>query len=397
VKVLRFDFSRVREDGIDIHKLEMNADINIITGRNGVGKTTALKLLWLLLSGNLKQAISECSFKVVFLETDEYRLLIGRNVDGSVERMFFKNKDVSYHYDSSEEGGDGIYGENENKKNRPLFESIIQKEFLLTIGREDRLTQILSRITSELLVIGSSLYFPTFRRIEGGFSPGDSKSKGSISNDLEDALSALSRKFSRGGHLFVSSFSMNDVSQFLLKEYSNLNDISSAETNSLSQKIILMIKSHKDSRNNLNDANQLLGNILENIERNEQVRANLMKPLTAVQRVVSKIFRHKGINFGENLNFGDAASAVNSDKLSAGEKQLLSFICYNAFFNNAVFIIDEPELSLHVDWQRSFFKILLDQNSSNQFIVSTHSPFIYAKYPDKEVSLNEDRGEGEVE
>ena len=62
---------------------------------------------------------------------------------------------------------------------------------------------------------------------------------------------------------------------------------------------------------------------------------------------------------------------------------------------NAIFIIDEPELSLHVDWQRQLFPTLLKQGTSNQFIVATHSPFIYSKYPDKELMLSSDKGNNE--
>ena len=72
---------------------------------------------------------------------------------------------------------------------------------------------------------------------------------------------------------------------------------------------------------------------------------------------------------------------------------MLSFLAYNAFYQDTIFIIDEPELSLHVDWQRILFPTLLKQNSSNQFIVATHSPFIYAKYPDKELTWVDDRGD----
>ena len=50
-------------------------------------------------------------------------------------------------------------------------------------------------------------------------------------------------------------------------------------------------------------------------------------------------------------------------------------------------------LSLHVDWQRQLFSILQNQRTSNQFIVATHSPFIYSKYPDKEILLSTDRGD----
>ena len=114
--------------------------------------------------------------------------------------------------------------------------------------------------------------------------------------------------------------------------------------------------------------------------------------MTAVDDLVEKLFNHTGISFGRKLSFGDAADAINSNMLSAGEKQMLSFICYNAFHENTIIFIDEPELSLHVDWQRMLYLILSRQNSTNQFIFATHSPFIYAKYPDKELIIDPDKG-----
>ena len=96
----------------------------------------------------------------------------------------------------------------------------------------------------------------------------------------------------------------------------------------------------------------------------------------------------------EGITLGEAKEAISSDKLSAGEKQMLSFLCYNAFSRNNSIFIDEPELSLHVDWQRLLFPTLLEQDTKNQFIVATHSPFIYAKYPDKEILLSDNKGEG---
>lgn len=389
------------------HNLVMNDDINIITGRNGAGKTSTLKLLWLLLSGNIRQAILECAFNSVQLVTSDYSLIIFRNIEGKISQIYFKNENESEEYDEKQFSQESLFEEEErlgvwsavvNKKRFPSHElNIDHRKVILQNRSSEKLLKTIGSISDKINCIGESIYFPTFRRIEGGFSLGENKNRASISSDLEDAMSSLSKKFSRGKHLFVSSLSMTDVSQFLLKEYSNLNDISANQTNLLSQQVIMMIKNNRGSKNNLKKANVLLDDILEKIEEIENNRNELMRPLAAVQKVVSTIFKHKGINFGENLNFGDAAAAVNSDKLSAGEKQLLSFICYNAFFDNAIFIIDEPELSLHVDWQRKFFKILLDQNPKNQFIVSTHSPFIYGKYPDKEVLLNEDRGDGDTE
>jgi predicted ATP-dependent endonuclease of OLD family len=71
---------------------------------------------------------------------------------------------------------------------------------------------------------------------------------------------------------------------------------------------------------------------------------------------------------------------------------MLSFLVYNAFYSSCSIFIDEPELSLHADWQRVLFPTLLRQAAGNQFVVATHSPFIYSKFPDKELVLNADRG-----
>ncbi|WP_404977927.1 AAA family ATPase [Agrobacterium tumefaciens] len=65
------------------------------------------------------------------------------------------------------------------------------------------------------------------------------------------------------------------------------------------------------------------------------------------------------------------------------------------FLHRHRIFIDEPELSLHVDWQRQLFPLLLSQQQSNQFIIATHSPFIYSKYPDREVVVDPDRGDDE--
>lgn len=142
-------------------------------------------------------------------------------------------------------------------------------------------------------------------------------------------------------------------------------------------------------------AREVIDSVRAKIEFMEAERVSIMAPMTAIQKTVTSLFQHTGIQFGARLSFGEAASAVRSDALSAGEKQMLSFVCYNAFRNNGITFIDEPELSLHVDWQRNLFPTLLEQNSSNQFIIATHSPFIYSKYPDKEICIDLDAMRGD--
>ena len=43
---------------------------------------------------------------------------------------------------------------------------------------------------------------------------------------------------------------------------------------------------------------------------------------------------------------------------------------------SGIFIVDEPELSLHIDWQEKFVEAVLDANPDVQLILATHSPAI---------------------
>ncbi|MDX8034634.1 AAA family ATPase [Lentzea sp. BCCO 10_0856] len=71
------------------------------------------------------------------------------------------------------------------------------------------------------------------------------------------------------------------------------------------------------------------------------------------------------------------AVRVDPVMLSSGERQLMLLLCNTllARRNSRLFIIDEPELSLNVKWQRHILEALLacTEGSDVQFIVATHS------------------------
>lgn len=361
-------------------------DINIITGRNGSGKTTALKLAWLIISGNLSLALNEIIFRKILLKTSLYSLSIDRRHDGKILSLEIN-------------GEEGI---NIKYKMISSSETVNKNLLFWEHNQEEEEANTLNSAAEFLSHCGSSIFFPTFRRIEGGFSMTSTRIGSSIyrrrsGSEVEEALNSLSAKLSKEEHRFITSLSTYDVVQLLLQKYANCTDQATTIQNKMSQEIIDSIKKYEDkeksSTHDTREEIRLIKSVKSKIEHIEKKREEIMKPIETVQSVVKQIFQHSGINIGGSLNFGDAANAINSDQMSAGEKQLLSFICYNAFYKNSVFIIDEPELSLHVDWQRTFFNILKKQNSSNQFIVATHSPFIYSKYPDREITLNTDRGD----
>jgi predicted ATP-binding protein involved in virulence len=71
---------------------------------------------------------------------------------------------------------------------------------------------------------------------------------------------------------------------------------------------------------------------------------------------------------------------LSPKQLSSGEQhQVVLF--YDLIFRarpDSLILIDEPEISLHVDWQRQFLKDLVRVNTLNkqEFLIATHSPQI---------------------
>lgn len=68
--------------------------------------------------------------------------------------------------------------------------------------------------------------------------------------------------------------------------------------------------------------------------------------------------------------------------LSSGEQQILILFSYIAFNSQdgRIFIIDEPELSLHIKWQEDFLDYLEKITpKSTQLILATHSPILAGK------------------
>ena len=67
-------------------------------------------------------------------------------------------------------------------------------------------------------------------------------------------------------------------------------------------------------------------------------------------------------------------------KLSSGEKNLIIMlyeILFNAH-NYSIILVDEPEISLNINWHYNFIEILkeIKEFKKFQYIIATHSPQI---------------------
>lgn len=82
---------------------------------------------------------------------------------------------------------------------------------------------------------------------------------------------------------------------------------------------------------------------------------------------------------------------ISIQYLSSGEKQLITFfthLIFNVKSNSSgIFVVDEPELSLHLSWQKIFVEKTLEINKNIQLIFATHSPEIIGKNRNKMYKL----------
>ena len=80
------------------------------------------------------------------------------------------------------------------------------------------------------------------------------------------------------------------------------------------------------------------------------------------------------------INHGDDKDeTIKFQDLSSGEKQIVSLFSHLYLDqNDAVFVfIDEPELSLSVDWQKTFLPDIVKSTKFAGLLATTHSPFIF--------------------
>ena len=81
-----------------------------------------------------------------------------------------------------------------------------------------------------------------------------------------------------------------------------------------------------------------------------------------------------GLYYGEGE--GLTIQELSPYKLSSGEKQIL-IILLTVLVQNcrpSVLLMDEPEISLHIDWQQQLIALIRELNPNVQVILTTHSP-----------------------
>ncbi len=138
----------------------------------------------------------------------------------------------------------------------------------------------------------------------------------------------------------------------------------------------------------------VLSAYVETLESGAAERELLANRLQTFESLMSEFLEDKEVMIHPRQGFAIVTSRgeeLHESQLSSGEYHLL-YLMVSALVTQrrgTVIAIDEPEMSMHIKWQRRLISALVKvaSNAEPQFIFATHSPDIAAEFPDDMVML----------
>jgi len=128
--------------------------------------------------------------------------------------------------------------------------------------------------------------------------------------------------------------------------------------------------------------------VIADVESVEDRVEAIQRPRTELERVLRQMIsggKHIFLQDKDVQAIGAKSEHINLEDLSSGEKQLLRIFIDVLLAEGDPIIIDEPELSLHIDWQRRLLGVLRRLAPKSQIIVATHSPEIMADVDEEHI------------
>ncbi len=131
-------------------------------------------------------------------------------------------------------------------------------------------------------------------------------------------------------------------------------------------------------------------------EHNFQMRKGQRDVYAKLSELYSKVFQGRkmvGFNPSRSVDFNEEPPFYFSDadnnlyelaEMSAGEKAIFPILLDFAYWqiHNSVVLIDEIELHLHPPLQQALLRVLANEGSNNQFIITTHSDYVVSIFPE---------------
>jgi ABC-type cobalamin/Fe3+-siderophores transport system ATPase subunit len=387
-------------------KCVFNDDVNIIIGRNGTGKTTFMNILHAALAVDVDEMTSsdfqeitirlghEKKTKTIHVKKILNELSPFQIVEYQVSRKKYTIRAIP----SDDRRISPIY------RRRAIEESAELRAELGRIVSLSSLSVYRLRNGEDFEIkdrSGKRLMSPVdFRlnQLKGDLTQYQfelSQSARLISSNLQKEVlaSILFSSDSNPKFKVPHSFDREKEQQKLISAYARLN----ANDTSTRKKISFHINSVDDAVKNIKaggNFDDLNFAAIEAFLRTQRIIDFSLKAEEEINTIYSQINLFVDIlkefipdkNFslmsGELQVSGLDNREIPVDKLSSGEKQLLILLVETLLQKSRpyVYLTDEPELSLHIEWQRKILPAVKRLNPHAQIIAATHSPEVASKY-----------------
>ena len=397
-------------------------ELIILYGENGTGKTTILRLIYHLLSyersAGHRTAIAQTRFQAIALHLNDGTVLSARRKRGRIIGGFevslaipsgqthdltYTTEDARYVVratgdEAFEKREDALLGAiadlgitlrflGEDRKSPSqsptlAFSDFLQETALRKHGAEDAREDLLKQAT------GGVLDWVRQNAVRGA-NIGTANANTIYANIIKELTRGRHRKHHQDDRSY-NVLSALQLEQHRSEAFTKVGLTTSAGIDQL-------ITALKDV-----DAETMpvVRNALRPYIDGLNARLNALQPVldttTALLDSFNGFYVNKRVTF--NINSGieiwsRAGELLPLTALSSGEQQLLLLFCdvITMQGSSAVVIIDEPELSLNVTWQRKLIGAFqeLSRMGHTQFILATHSFEILAKYQECVLSLSD--------
>lgn len=407
--------------GKEDYFINFKDDIIILVSENGKGKTTILNIIVSLLSGDVKTLL-DIHFEEINIKLNHRNFTINKKnipTDIPIEKIIRLKEHILFYierYLSKLELIQLKQVTNFEEILNSLNKVVIKISHLLTSRELRRIKEYLeeikeiqySEILRTLLEIKSLLkeeivFYPTYRRIELGFDKlflyNDrnyqqeffSKNMGFGMEDVKLRINNLLQKMKEDAgkaYLEMNAQIINELLENKININRKLIDFHKVEVaiKRVGEEKIknidelkLKLYANKNENTNMQFLIYYLHKLI-NIYDNQKA---IDEKLSKFSEVCSKYLYGKKLTYDEaNLTmniYDNFKNEIDFNDLSSGEKQVIAIFSkvYLDVTTPCIFIIDEPELSLSIDWQKEILSDIYASEKVGLMLVTTHSPFIF--------------------
>ena len=394
---------------------EFRPDVNVIIGKNGTGKTTFMNILSAVLSVDMN-AIASNDFESVVVSLSDgkkKRTIKATKIDDDrspflVVEYQISRKKYLMRFVSTDDRRMAMHyrrrAQEESSEVRKVLSGLVSLSSLsvyrlrssddyevrdrngtrLVAPVDYRLNELMQRLTHYQLEL--------------------SQRARSVSTKLQkDVLASIlyGEEDSRGaGYQF--DFDKEAEKRKLVSAYSQLNAIDSGVRKKINfhvdaiDEAISALAELREGRSKERETGKKVDfRSLEALRKSRKIIEMSLDAETEITRIFSQInkflsiartfIEEKQFDFeGGNLTVSTKQGGIELRDLSSGEKQLLILLTEALLQKETpcIFLADEPELSLHIEWQRMIIPAIMELNPNAQVIAATHSPEVASKFSD---------------